>query len=125
MLQLSDITLPGGIRYAQTSRLPSGDAFSVIQRVKLLKLPSGDAFSVIQRVKFLKLPSGDASSVITKRRIPAYAPTPGFGRCTRNLDNSNHVLVADAVGATLCRPVAPQGRIHVCTKQLHTRNNYW
>ena len=53
----------GGIRFAQTARLPSGDAFSVIERVKSLKLPSGDAFSVIERVKFLKLPSGDASSV--------------------------------------------------------------
>ena len=40
----------GGIRYAQTTRLPSGDAFSVIERVKFLKLPSGDAFSVITKV---------------------------------------------------------------------------
>ena len=54
----------GGIRYAQTTRLPSGDASSVIQRVKFFKLPSGDAFSVIERVKFLKFPSGDAFSVI-------------------------------------------------------------
>ena len=54
----------GGIRYAQTTRLPSGDAFSVIKRVKFLKLPSGDAFSVIPRVKFFKLPSGDAFSVM-------------------------------------------------------------
>ena len=30
----------GGIRSAQTTRLPSGDAFSVIERVKFLKLPS-------------------------------------------------------------------------------------
>ena len=108
VLQLSDITLPGGIRYAQTSRLPSGDAFSVVQRVKLLKLPSGDAFSVIQRVKPLKLPSGDAFSVITKHYFPARS-TSGFERCARNLDNDNHVSIADAVGATLCRPVAPQG----------------
>ena len=42
--------LSGGIRYAQTTRLPSGDAFSVIERVKFLKLPSGDAFSVITKV---------------------------------------------------------------------------
>ena len=56
----------GGIRYAQTTRLPSGDAFSVIERVKFLKLPSGDAFSVIERVKFFKLPSGDVFSVIIK-----------------------------------------------------------
>ena len=33
----------GGIRYAQTTQLPSGDAFSVIERVKFLKLPSGGA----------------------------------------------------------------------------------
>ena len=42
----------GGIRYAQTTRLPSGDSFSVIERVKFFKLPSGDAFSVIERVKY-------------------------------------------------------------------------
>ena len=59
----------GGIRFAQTARLPSGDAFSVIERVKFLKLPSGDAFSVIERVKFLKLPSGEASSVIERVRF--------------------------------------------------------
>ena len=40
--------LSGGIRSAQTPRLPSGDAFSVIERVKFFKLPSGDAFSVIK-----------------------------------------------------------------------------
>ena len=40
--------LSGGIRSAQTPRLPSGDAFSVIERVKCLKLPSGDAFSIIK-----------------------------------------------------------------------------
>ena len=56
----------GGIRFAQTTRLPSGDAFSVIKRVKFLKLPSGDASSVIERVRFLKLPSGDAFSVIER-----------------------------------------------------------
>ena len=53
-----------GIRYAQTTRLPSGDAFSVIERVKFFELPSADAFSVIERVKSFELPSGDAFSVI-------------------------------------------------------------
>ena len=54
VLLLSDIT-PGGIRYAQTTWLPSGDAFSVIQRVKPLKLLSGDAFSV----RYKSSPYGD------------------------------------------------------------------
>ena len=36
-------------------------------------LPSGDAFSVVQRVKFLKLPSGDAPSVVTHIAPPPFA----------------------------------------------------
>ena len=52
----------GGIRSAQTTRLPSGDTFSVIERVKFFKLPSGDTFSVIERVKLLKLPSSAPSA---------------------------------------------------------------
>ena len=47
--------LPGGIRYAQTTRLPSGDAFSVIQRVKFLRLPSGDTLSAITKKIRLKI----------------------------------------------------------------------
>ena len=60
------------------------------------------------------LPSGDAFSVISKHYFPVRS-TSGFERCARNLDDSNHVSVADAVGATLCRSVAPQGantRLH-------------
>ena len=46
-------------------KLPCGDAFSVIERVKFLKLPSGDAFSVIERVKLLKLGNNITVTCVT------------------------------------------------------------